>query len=121
MNRGAKRYTQTVQQQVIETYRKHLVAIQEELNERLSKPQDEARPVSPDNAIGRLTRVDAMQSQQMMLALRQSDERRLLRVKQAPRFIDEDRYGTCMKCGEEISEKRLDVVPESILCIHCAR
>lgn len=110
-----------MQQNVIDTYRTRLLAILDELNERLSKPQEEARPVSPDNAIGRLTRVDAMQSQQMLLALRQSDERRLLRVKQALRFIDEGRYGTCMKCGEEISEKRLDVVPESILCIQCAR
>lgn len=110
-----------VQQKEIDAHRTRLLAIEQELKERLSKPQDEARPVSPDNAIGRLTRVDAMQSQQMLIALRQSDERRLLRVKQALRFIEEDRYGTCMKCGEEIGEKRLNVVPESILCIRCAR
>lgn len=104
----------------MDVYRTRLLAIEQELNEKLSKPQEESRPVSPDNAIGRLTRVDAMQSQQMMLALRQTEERRLLRVKQALRFIEEGRYGTCMKCGDEIGEKRLNVVPESILCIQCA-
>lgn len=110
-----------MQQKEIDAYRTHLLSIEQELSERISKPQDEARPVSPDNAIGRLTRVDAMQSQQMLLAMRQADERRLLRVKQALRFIEEGRYGTCMKCGEDIGERRLSVVPESILCVQCAR
>ncbi|MGC8550879.1 MAG: TraR/DksA C4-type zinc finger protein [Acidobacteriaceae bacterium] len=27
----------------------------------------------------------------------------------------------CVKCGEEISESRLSVVPESVLCVKCAR
>ncbi len=28
-------------------------------------------------------------------------------------------YGKCEKCGMEISEKELDLVPESQLCEHC--
>ena len=110
-----------MQQNEIESCRARLLTIQRELNEQLARSQDEARPVSPDNAIGRLSRVDAMQSQQMRLAMQQADERRLQRVKQALRFLDEGRYGICVKCGEEIGEKRLSVVPESVLCIQCAR
>jgi DnaK suppressor protein len=105
----------------LESWRARLTAIERELEEKLSHTDEEARPVSPDSALGRLTRLDAMQSQQMRLALRQADEVRLRRIKQALRFVDEGRYGICVKCGEEIGEKRLSVVPESVLCIHCAR
>ncbi|MCL4437566.1 hypothetical protein M1513_00810 [Patescibacteria group bacterium] len=33
--------------------------------------------------------------------------------------IAEKRYGICKKCGMDISEKVLDVAPESRLCQHC--
>jgi DnaK suppressor protein len=108
-------------QKQLESWRARLQAIQRELEEKLSKTDEESRPVSPDSALGRLTRLDAMQSQQMRLALRQGDERRLERIRQALRFVDEGRYGICVRCGNEISEKRLSVVPESVLCIDCAR
>jgi RNA polymerase-binding transcription factor DksA len=29
-------------------------------------------------------------------------------------------FGECVKCGEEISEERLDVVPYAALCRNCA-
>lgn len=34
--------------------------------------------------------------------------------------IENDEYGICVKCGNEISEKRLDIVPYADLCIECA-
>lgn len=34
--------------------------------------------------------------------------------------IDEGEYGYCVKCGEQISDERLDVVPHAPLCHRCA-
>lgn len=34
--------------------------------------------------------------------------------------IDEGEYGFCVKCGKEISEERLDVLPYTPFCRHCA-
>lgn len=34
--------------------------------------------------------------------------------------IQEGSYGACMKCGDEISDERLDVVPHAALCRKCA-
>jgi RNA polymerase-binding transcription factor DksA len=28
-------------------------------------------------------------------------------------------YGVCVKCGNEISERRLDIVPHAVLCRNC--
>ena len=35
--------------------------------------------------------------------------------------LDEGSYGRCDGCGDEIAPGRLEVAPESALCIHCAR
>ena len=34
--------------------------------------------------------------------------------------IDNGTYGTCAKCGNEISENRLKALPTATLCINCA-
>ena len=41
-------------------------------------------------------------------------------LKAALHHIDDDNYGLCRKCGEEIAPARLDALPESTLCVHCA-
>jgi RNA polymerase-binding transcription factor DksA len=35
--------------------------------------------------------------------------------------IKEGTYGVCKRCGKEISEQRLDIVPHTTLCRECAR
>lgn len=34
--------------------------------------------------------------------------------------IEEDEYGFCVKCGNQISEERLDVLPHTPFCRDCA-
>ena len=41
-------------------------------------------------------------------------------LKAALRRFENDSYGICAKCGEEISERRLDAIPETTLCVNCA-
>lgn len=84
-----------------------------------SSAADEA-PVSPDNAIGRLTRQDAMQAQQMALEVRRRNEIRLAQVKAAIERIAEGDYGNCPSCDEDIPVARLKVRPEAVLCVACA-
>ena len=35
--------------------------------------------------------------------------------------IEKGEYGSCVECGEEISEGRLEARPEAALCINCAK
>jgi RNA polymerase-binding transcription factor DksA len=41
-------------------------------------------------------------------------------VRAALRRIEEGTYGECAKCGEEIAEKRLEIIPHAALCAKCA-
>lgn len=51
---------------------------------------------------------------------RLSAQRQLLKdVEECLRKLDEGTYGICEDCNEEISEKRLKVIPTATLCIDC--
>ena len=51
---------------------------------------------------------------------RLSAHRKLLYdIDEAVRKIGEGTYGICEECGEEITEKRLLVLPTATLCIDC--
>lgn len=100
-------------------FRTLLVELQDELQAFVSASEERSRPVSLDEPIGRLSRVDAMQQQQMMDAQRQLAAARLRAVAAALARIDDDRFGECAACGEEIDRRRLRVRPESAVCLAC--
>jgi RNA polymerase-binding transcription factor DksA len=41
-------------------------------------------------------------------------------LKAALQRMDDDSYGICASCGEEIAEGRLDALPETTFCVNCA-
>ncbi len=92
----------------------------EALRESLADEDPTAVPVKPDNAIGRLSRVDAMQQQQMAVETRRQREALRSRLERALSLIESGDYGTCPRCEEDISTKRLEAMPDAIFCISCA-
>ena len=34
--------------------------------------------------------------------------------------VEQGSYGVCSSCGKDISEGRLDAIPETTLCVNCA-
>jgi RNA polymerase-binding transcription factor DksA len=43
------------------------------------------------------------------------------RIRAALARIGEGEYGVCVRCGEEISAERLDVLPATPFCRNCAK
>ena len=84
--------------------------------------QDSAQPVELDQTlVGRLSRMDAMQQQEMVLAGQRRRQVLLHKIDHALRRLQEGEYGICLKCEEEIAEKRLEFDPTLMTCIQCAR
>jgi len=77
--------------------------------------------ITPDNAIGRLTRMEALQAQSMSEATRVRQQKRLKQVELALKRVEDGRYGTCIHCGAEIPLGRLEGMPEARTCMACAR
>jgi DnaK suppressor protein len=98
-----------------------LEALRDALEEALGQAREGARPVSLDNPIGRVSRVDALQQQAMAQANRRSVELRLGQVRQALAAIDSGDYGTCRRCEEPIDFRRLKSRPETPFCVDCQR
>ncbi|MFW2391017.1 MAG: TraR/DksA family transcriptional regulator [Methyloceanibacter sp.] len=105
-----------------------LAALRAALLERLeglraaSETTAETRaPVELDQtSVGRLSRMDAMQGQALAVATERRRAEEAARVEAAIKRIDEDEYGYCISCGEEIAAKRLEVDPTIPTCIGCA-
>lgn len=103
----------------IDTLHNQLIVLEKTLIASLDATEDGARPVDLDQPIGRLSRIDAIQQQKMVKANRQRARIRRSQVKAALKSIEAGTYGVCNKCSDEISLKRLEVRPESPLCIEC--
>lgn len=101
-------------------FKKKLEALAEELEAALAAEDPSKDSIAPDNAIGRLTRMEAIQAQSMNDAAKRRYQKRLRGVKAALEAIEEGTYGTCVRCGDEIPEGRLEIMPESRLCVKCA-
>ena len=109
-----------MEQERMDHYRERLLEIEAEICQALSSVEESTGPVAPDPAIGRLTRMDAMQAQQMAMDLKRRHEARLHQVRLALERIAGGDYGVCSRCEEEIGAARLEVRPETRLCIQCA-
>ncbi len=53
--------------------------------------------------------------------LGQAGEAEIAQIRAALGRISAGEYGYCMKCGAEISQERLDVLPATPFCRTCAR
>ncbi len=70
--------------------------------------------------VGRLSRMDALQLGAMAEETARRRTREILQIEAAIARIDDDEYGWCVKCGQNIGEKRLLLQPMVALCIDCA-
>ena len=95
------------------------------LEQRLAEIVAGRKPVKPvelDQArVGRLSRMDAMQQQEMAQAAARLSTIEAGRIKSALNRLADGEYGYCLECGEEIAEGRLRVDPSVLTCIDCAR
>ena len=69
--------------------------------------------------MGRLSRMDALQGQQMAQASARRRQEMLTRIEGALRRIETGDFGYCFVCGEDIGEERLRVDPTVTRCIDC--
>lgn len=102
-------------------FRKKLEALRKETKEFLNSSKDASGTVHLDTAIGRLSRMDAMQDQQMALEIRRRRENQLLRIDAALERLSQGTYGQCLSCKQPISEERLELSPDAPLCVKCSR
>ena len=56
----------------------------------------------------------------LLNALGAQDANRLQQIDKALDRINQGTYGRCVKCGKEIPQERLEVLPYALMCVNCA-
>ena len=79
------------------------------------------QPIEPDCAIGRVSRMDAINNKSVNEAALVTAKDKLKNINLALERIDDKEFGICVQCGEPIPIQRLIIMPESSRCVACAR
>jgi DnaK suppressor protein len=92
----------------------------EKLKESIKILEEVTKPIAPDNAIGRITRMDAIQMRGIKEANLETSKHTLYKLEQALECIDLDTFGVCQYCKKRIGFERIKALPETNKCIVCA-
>ena len=92
----------------------------EKLVKKITELKDFTEPISPDDAIGRVSRMDAINNKSIFDASMRNSQERLSQLKEMLKHIDDD-FGICIKCRQSIPFERLKIRPEIRLCASCLR
>jgi len=105
----------------VKEFRDVLEARETELRAAEAGTAEDRAPVELDQqAVGRLSRMDALQAQEMALETSRRRAAELRRIAAALVRIDSGDYGYCVECGEEIAVRRLELDPATPYCVQCA-
>ena len=78
------------------------------------------KPIAPENAIGRVSRMDAINNKSVNEAALKKAEQKLKNLQIALSNLDEPEFGICAKCNNPIPIGRIMVMPQSRFCVNCA-
>ena len=101
--------------------------VKQKINEEIDKTKksiadykDMTVPEGLDDAVGRISRMDAINNKSVtQAALRQAEEK-LKKLKYVESQLGKKGFGNCIKCGKQIPIGRIILMPQSVHCVSCA-
>lgn len=90
------------------------------LTTEIASLEEMCQPVAPDVAIGRVSRMDAINNKSVAEAALRNAKKKYHGLEYAMKNLDKDDFGICAKCRQSIPEGRILLVPESRYCVHCS-
>lgn len=90
-------------------------------NTAIDDYKDLTKPISPENAIGRISRMDAINNKSVAEAALRQAEVKLKNLHNVLESIDNKDFGLCLKCQKPIPIGRILLMPQSRYCVNCAQ
>lgn len=78
------------------------------------------QPIEPENAIGRISRMDAINNKSVTEEALRKAKLKLEKLNQALLKIDDDSFGKCIRCGATIPVGRILFMPQARTCVKCS-
>ena len=99
-------------------------ALQEELiktEASIAAFREMTAPVGPENSIGRVSRIDAIQNKSIVEAALRKAEEKMIGLINMEKKLENPDFGLCSVCKKPIPAKRLVLMPQSSKCVCCAQ
>lgn len=101
--------------------------IKQKINSEISKVklkikelEELTKPIAPDCAIGRVSRMDAINNKSINENALRKAKNKLKGMEIALQNVDDKDFGLCAKCNNKIPLGRILLVPHSRFCVNCA-
>ncbi|MGC9374958.1 MAG: TraR/DksA family transcriptional regulator [Bacteroidales bacterium] len=88
---------------------------------KIEELKEFTQPIAPDCAIGRVSRMDAINNKSIYDASMRNTRQRLEQLKQVLKLTDDADFGICTQCRQSIPIERLKIRPEMRLCASCLK
>jgi len=88
--------------------------------EKINTYSNLCKPISPQNSIGRISRMDAINNKSVVEAALRTAIEKMQQLKEMQKNITQSSFGICNKCNQTIPFGRLMVRPYSKFCVMCA-
>ena len=92
-----------------------------ETKQKVSKYKELTQPIAPENSIGRVSRMDAINNKSVNEAALREALIKLGKLEKIFSQLNSSDFGICINCTKSIPFGRLMIRPESQLCIDCAK
>ena len=102
-----------------EAIRQRLANELENLLKSISRGRLAAEEITIENTEDEGDLATISHERELLYNLQEGDFTRLRFIREAMSALDSGRYGECVRCGESINEKRLEVVPWAAMCVRC--
>ena len=100
-------------------YKERLSAESRHLTTSINRSKVAAEEIRSENTEDEGDLATMSHNKDVLFKLQESDFLRLKFITEALEAIERGQYGECVRCEEEISEKRLMAVPWATLCLAC--
>lgn len=91
----------------------------ENLEKEITLLEQKTQPIAPDCALGDLIREELLCAQDIDKKTLDQSLIRLQKLRFTLSKIDNEEYGVCLDCGDDILFQRLLLLPESLYCVEC--
>ena len=87
---------------------------------KVAEYKELTRPIEPENAIGRISRMDAINNKSVVEAALRKAIVKLNNLNLALSKINDDDFGLCVRCHKPIPLGRILFMPQARSCVACS-
>ena len=100
--------------------KKKILAEIKKTSESIADYKEMTQPIAPENAIGRISRMDAINNKSVTEAALRKAEEKLGKLNYVLTKINDSDFGLCARCKQPIPLGRILMMPQSLYCVRCS-